>query len=35
MALSPTLTELQRLIDVMAQLRNPDGGCPWDLKQTP
>ncbi|MEL7512469.1 MAG: MazG family protein, partial [Cyanobacteria bacterium J06554_3] len=35
MTLSPTLTELQRLIDVMAQLRNPEGGCPWDLKQTP
>ncbi len=30
-----TLTELQRLIDVIAQLRNPDGGCPWDLAQTP
>ncbi|MBE9063885.1 nucleoside triphosphate pyrophosphohydrolase, partial [cf. Phormidesmis sp. LEGE 11477] len=29
------LTELQRLIDVVAQLRNPDGGCPWDLVQTP
>lgn len=26
---------LQKLIDVVAQLRNPDGGCPWDLKQTP
>ncbi len=32
---SQTLTELQRLIDVIAQLRNPDGGCPWDLAQTP
>ncbi|MEL6139547.1 MAG: nucleoside triphosphate pyrophosphohydrolase [Cyanobacteria bacterium J06628_6] len=32
----PNPTEsLQRLIDVVAQLRNPDGGCPWDLKQTP
>ncbi len=30
-----TLTELQRLITVIAQLRNPDGGCPWDLAQTP
>lgn len=30
-----TLTELQRLIAVIAQLRNPDGGCPWDLAQTP
>jgi len=23
------------LIDVVAQLRSPDGGCPWDLAQTP
>jgi tetrapyrrole methylase family protein/MazG family protein len=22
------------LVRVMARLRNPDGGCPWDLKQT-
>lgn len=29
------LSELQRLIEVIAQLRNPDGGCPWDLAQTP
>jgi len=29
------LFELQRLSDVIAQLRNPDGGCPWDLAQTP
>ncbi|MDX2215444.1 MAG: nucleoside triphosphate pyrophosphohydrolase [Oculatellaceae cyanobacterium bins.114] len=26
---------LQRLIDVVAQLRSPEGGCPWDLAQTP
>ncbi len=26
---------LQELIAVVAQLRNPDGGCPWDLAQTP
>lgn len=32
---SQTLAELQRLISVIAQLRNPDGGCPWDLAQTP
>ncbi|NJM75262.1 MAG: MazG family protein, partial [Acaryochloridaceae cyanobacterium RU_4_10] len=25
---------LQSLIDVVAQLRNPNGGCPWDLEQT-
>ena len=24
---------INELIDVMARLRNPDGGCPWDLKQ--
>ena len=23
----------QRLLEVMRQLRNPDGGCPWDLEQ--
>jgi len=30
-----TLAALQELIDVVAQLRNPNGGCPWDLAQTP
>ena len=30
-----TLAALQELIDVVAQLRSPDGGCPWDLAQTP
>lgn len=30
-----TLTELQRLVAVVAQLRSPAGGCPWDLAQTP
>jgi MazG family protein len=25
---------LRRLVDIMACLRNPDGGCEWDLKQT-
>ena len=29
------LTSLQRLIEVVAQLRSPEGGCPWDLEQTP
>ncbi len=24
---------IEDLKDIMAQLRNPDGGCPWDLKQ--
>jgi XTP/dITP diphosphohydrolase len=28
------LASLTQLIEVVAQLRNPDGGCPWDLKQT-
>lgn len=32
---SPILQALQRLIAVVAQLRSPDGGCPWDLEQTP
>lgn len=26
--------DIQRLLDIMQQLRNPDGGCPWDLQQT-
>ncbi|MEC4814864.1 MAG: nucleoside triphosphate pyrophosphohydrolase [Scytonema sp. PMC 1069.18] len=30
-----TLAALQELIDVVAKLRSPDGGCPWDLEQTP
>ncbi|NJR51484.1 MAG: nucleoside triphosphate pyrophosphohydrolase [Leptolyngbyaceae cyanobacterium CSU_1_3] len=29
------LEALQHLIEVVAQLRSPDGGCPWDLAQTP
>ncbi|MEM9088360.1 MAG: nucleoside triphosphate pyrophosphohydrolase [Cyanobacteria bacterium P01_F01_bin.53] len=33
--MSQTLAELQRFIEVIAQLRNPEGGCPWDLAQTP
>jgi XTP/dITP diphosphohydrolase len=32
---TPILTALQALIDVVAKLRNPEGGCPWDLAQTP
>jgi XTP/dITP diphosphohydrolase len=31
----PQLTALQSLIDVVAQLRTPEVGCPWDLAQTP
>jgi XTP/dITP diphosphohydrolase len=30
-----TLLALQELITTVAQLRSPDGGCPWDLAQTP
>lgn len=35
---SPTvdaLSAMQQLMEVVAQLRSPDGGCPWDLAQTP
>ena len=31
--ISNTSDSMQQLLDIMAQLRNPDGGCPWDLKQ--
>jgi len=30
----PTLAALAELIAVVAQLRDPEGGCPWDLEQT-
>ena len=26
-------TPIQQLLDIMSQLRNPQGGCPWDLEQ--
>ena len=29
------LQNLQHLLDVVARLRSPEDGCPWDLKQTP
>jgi nucleoside triphosphate diphosphatase len=29
----PEVSSMKRLLDVMVQLRNPDGGCPWDLEQ--
>jgi XTP/dITP diphosphohydrolase len=32
---TPILTALQALINVVAKLRDPEGGCPWDLAQTP
>jgi len=30
----PSSQALQRIIDVMAKLRDPDNGCPWDKQQT-
>jgi nucleoside triphosphate diphosphatase len=27
------MSDISRLLDIMARLRNPDGGCPWDLEQ--
>lgn len=29
------LNAVNQLVEVVAQLRSPDGGCPWDLEQTP
>ncbi len=29
------MKEIDNLIHIIEKLRNPDGGCPWDLKQTP
>lgn len=29
------LEAIQKLVAVVAQLRSPEGGCPWDLEQTP
>ncbi|HUO66357.1 MAG TPA: nucleoside triphosphate pyrophosphohydrolase [Gammaproteobacteria bacterium] len=26
--------DIQKLLEIMARLRAPDGGCPWDLEQT-
>lgn len=31
----PMPIAIQELIDVVAKLRDPDSGCPWDLAQTP
>ncbi|QTC92544.1 nucleoside triphosphate pyrophosphohydrolase [Brevundimonas goettingensis] len=28
------MTPIDRLLGIMAKLRDPDGGCPWDLEQT-
>ncbi len=27
------MSDIQRLLEIMARLRDPDGGCPWDLEQ--
>jgi len=27
------MSGIQKLLEIMAQLRDPDGGCPWDLQQ--
>ncbi|MGX5730633.1 nucleoside triphosphate pyrophosphohydrolase [Pseudoxanthomonas beigongshangi] len=29
----PEPRDIRELLDIMARLRNPDGGCPWDLEQ--
>jgi len=29
------MKEFQKLVNIIAQLRDPVSGCPWDLKQTP
>lgn len=33
MSLPSDSRSIQALLKIMAQLRNPDGGCPWDLEQ--
>jgi MazG family protein len=30
----PKLSPIQRLLEIMARLRDPADGCPWDLEQT-
>lgn len=34
MTTTPDLSSLSELLAIMARLRDPDGGCPWDLEQT-
>ncbi len=29
------MKEFQELVDIVARLRDPESGCPWDVKQTP
>ena len=31
---SPPATDIKTLLDIMRRLRDPDGGCPWDIEQT-
>jgi nucleoside triphosphate diphosphatase len=31
---STATSSIERLLSVMARLRDPDGGCPWDIEQT-
>lgn len=31
---SKTTSATERLLEVMARLRDPDGGCPWDIEQS-
>jgi MazG family protein len=33
-ALDPAADPVLRLLAIMARLRDPDGGCPWDVEQT-
>jgi len=28
------MSEFQKLVDIVKRLRDPEGGCPWDIKQT-
>ena len=27
------MTEIENLLEIIARLRSPEGGCPWDLEQ--
>ncbi|MBT8126899.1 MAG: nucleoside triphosphate pyrophosphohydrolase [Gammaproteobacteria bacterium] len=32
--MSESANQIDRLLDIMAALRDPSGGCPWDIEQT-
>ncbi|MGB1863738.1 MAG: MazG nucleotide pyrophosphohydrolase domain-containing protein, partial [Candidatus Puniceispirillum sp.] len=32
--MSKASTEFERLVEIMARLRNRENGCPWDVEQT-